>query len=120
MLFSVLPKRLDISVVTVTGNSLVGQGSIAGRDKRFFSITFRPALGLTQPPIQWILVAVSPRAKLPGCEAEKLTTHIHLVPRSRMVELYLNSPICLHGIVLNYIIKYRVKTVQNLPYLHLE
>jgi hypothetical protein len=30
----------------------------------------------------------------------KLTTHFHLVPRSRMVELYLHSPICLHGIVL--------------------
>jgi hypothetical protein len=31
----------------------------------------------------------------------KLTTDLHLVPRSRMVELYLYSPICLHGIVLN-------------------
>jgi hypothetical protein len=25
----------------------------------------------------------------------------YLVPRSRMVELYLHSPICLHGTVLN-------------------
>jgi hypothetical protein len=31
----------------------------------------------------------------------KLTTHLHLVPRSRMVELYLNSYICLYDIVLN-------------------
>jgi hypothetical protein len=30
----------------------------------------------------------------------KLTTHLHLVPRSRKVELYLHSPICFHGIVL--------------------
>jgi hypothetical protein len=30
----------------------------------------------------------------------KLTTHIHLVPRSRMVEPYLHFPICLHDIVL--------------------
>jgi hypothetical protein len=37
----------------------------------------------------------------------KLTTHLHLVPRSRMVELYLHSKICLHGVVPNYIIKYR-------------
>jgi hypothetical protein len=29
----------------------------------------------------------------------KLTTHLHLVPRSRLVELYLNSPIRLHGVV---------------------
>jgi hypothetical protein len=31
----------------------------------------------------------------------KLTTHLHLVPRPRMVELYLHSNICLHGIVFN-------------------
>jgi hypothetical protein len=30
-----------------------------------------------------------------------LTTHTHLVQRSRKVELYLHSPICLHDIVLN-------------------
>jgi hypothetical protein len=30
-----------------------------------------------------------------------LTTHLHLVLRSRMVELYLHSPTCFHGIVLN-------------------
>jgi hypothetical protein len=31
----------------------------------------------------------------------KLTTHLHLVPRSRKVEPYLHSPTRLHGIVLN-------------------
>jgi hypothetical protein len=31
----------------------------------------------------------------------KLTTHLHLVPRLRMVELHLHSPIYLYGIVLN-------------------
>jgi hypothetical protein len=31
----------------------------------------------------------------------KLTTHLHLVPKSRMVELYLHSPISLRGVVLN-------------------
>jgi hypothetical protein len=31
----------------------------------------------------------------------KLTTHLHLVPKSRIVELYLHSSISLHGIVLN-------------------
>jgi hypothetical protein len=30
----------------------------------------------------------------------KLTTHLHLVAKSRNVELYLNFPICLNGIVL--------------------
>jgi hypothetical protein len=31
----------------------------------------------------------------------KLTTNLHLQPRSTMVELYLHCPIYLHGIVLN-------------------
>jgi hypothetical protein len=31
----------------------------------------------------------------------KLTVHFHLVPRSRIVELNLHSPICLHGVMLN-------------------
>jgi hypothetical protein len=33
--------------------------------------------------------------KRPGM---KLTTHLHLVPRSRMVDLYLHSPWRLHGV----------------------
>jgi hypothetical protein len=37
----------------------------------------------------------------------KLITHLHLLPRSRMVVLYFHSPLCLHSIVLNNIIKYR-------------
>jgi hypothetical protein len=30
----------------------------------------RPALGLTQPPIQWVPTVVSPGVKRPGHEAE--------------------------------------------------
>jgi hypothetical protein len=41
--------------------------------------------------------ALSPGVKRQGM---KLTTHLHLVPRSRKMELYLHSPICLHGIML--------------------
>jgi hypothetical protein len=37
----------------------------------------------------------------------ELTTHLHLVQRSRMEELYLHSRMYLHGIMLNNIIKYR-------------
>jgi hypothetical protein len=33
----------------------------------------------------------------------KLTTHLHLVPRSKIVELYLHSPIRLHGVGRNYL-----------------
>jgi hypothetical protein len=35
-------------------------------------------------------------------QAVKLTTHLHLAPRSRMVELYLYTPICLHGVMLKF------------------
>jgi hypothetical protein len=28
-------------------------------------------------------------------------THLHLVPRSRMVELYFHFTLCLHGVVIN-------------------
>jgi hypothetical protein len=45
------------------------RGSIPDRGKRLFSITSRPVLGPTQPPIQWILGAVSPRVKRPRREA---------------------------------------------------
>jgi hypothetical protein len=50
----------------------------------------RLALGTTQPPIQWVLRAVSPRVKWQV--DVKLTTHLYLVLRLRMVELYLHSP----------------------------
>jgi hypothetical protein len=33
----------------------------------------------------------------------KLTNYLHLLPKSRMVELHLQSPICLHDLVLNYL-----------------
>jgi hypothetical protein len=54
------------------------------------STASRPAWGSTQPPIQWI-----PGFLFPGGESGKgvkLTTHLYLVPKSGMVELYLHSP----------------------------
>jgi hypothetical protein len=42
--------------------------------------------------------AISLGVKRLGHEAD---THLQLVPRSRMVELYLHFRACLHGIVLN-------------------
>jgi hypothetical protein len=57
------------------------------------------ALGPTQPPIQWVLGALSLGVKRPGHEAD------HSPPSSaefkEWVELYLHSPICLHGVVLS-------------------
>jgi hypothetical protein len=36
----------------------------------FFSTSSRPALGSTQPPIQWVLEALSPEVKRSGREAD--------------------------------------------------
>jgi hypothetical protein len=36
----------------------------------FFSTSFRPALGSTQSPIQWVPGALSPAVKRPGLEAD--------------------------------------------------
>jgi hypothetical protein len=40
----------------------------------------RPALGSTQPPIQWVPVAISPGVKRPECEAH------HTPPTSAQVK----------------------------------
>jgi hypothetical protein len=57
------------SVVIVTGYGLDGWSLIPGRGKIFlFSIASNPALGSTQPPIQWVLEALSPGVKLLGHE----------------------------------------------------
>jgi hypothetical protein len=56
------------------------------------------ALWPTQPPIQWVPGALSLEVKLPGHEVD------HSPPSSaavkEWVELYLHSPILLHGLVL--------------------
>jgi hypothetical protein len=74
---------------------------IRGRDSSFGVATGYaldgPALGPTR--FQRVPGALSPEVKAAG--GVKVTTHFHLVPRSRMVKLYLHSPICLLGIVLN-------------------
>jgi hypothetical protein len=70
--------------------------SILGRVEIFlFSTGSRLTMGPTQPLIQWVLGTLLPGVKWEGCEAD----HLHLVPRSRMVRLYLHSPIHPHGMV---------------------
>jgi hypothetical protein len=50
---------------------------------------------LTQTPIQWVPGGCFFGVKRQGREAD------HLAPRSRIVELYFQSPIRLHGVVFN-------------------
>jgi hypothetical protein len=66
-------------------------GSIPGRGERIFPLSSvsRPALGLTQPPIQWVPGVLSPGLK--RSRGMTQTTHPHLVPRSRMGRNFIYS-----------------------------
>jgi hypothetical protein len=89
----------DSSVVIETGYGLDGQGSILGKGKKF-SLLHTVEAGSGAPPS---LLPIGAGAYSPGLKSRsvKLTTHSHIVQRLRMVELYLHSPICIHGVVLN-------------------
>jgi hypothetical protein len=79
-------------VVTATGYGLDDR-----KVKNFhFSMSSRPAVGPTQPPIQWVSGALSPGIKLPGHEAD------HSPPTSTEVKktwICTSTPNLLLGIV---------------------
>jgi hypothetical protein len=83
----------------VTGYGPKGRGSFPGRGIRFFSL-------FQFPDRMWGPPRFIPNGYqglfIPGYNGRvvMLTTHLHLVPRLRTVELYLHSPIGLHGVVL--------------------
>jgi hypothetical protein len=73
-----------------------GYGAIEVRSpaeaKGFFPLASvsRPALGPTQPPVQWVPEVLSPGLKCG--RGVTLTTHPHLVPRSRMSRSFTPPP----------------------------
>jgi hypothetical protein len=76
------------------------QGLIPCTVKGFsFSTSSTPALEPTQPLIQWVPGIFS---RGYSGRSVKLTTHLHLVPRLRMAELYINSSVRLHCLVRAY------------------
>jgi hypothetical protein len=78
----------DNSVCVATGHGLDGQGSIPCKVKRFFAIPQCPErlLGPPEPLIQWVSEALSSGVKRLGREGGP---YLHLVPRPKLVELYL-------------------------------
>jgi hypothetical protein len=87
------------AVGIATSYGLDGRGSIPSRGKKFLSTPHRPdrLWGLRSFLSNGCQGDLSPGVKRPGREAD----HSHVVPRSRVVGLYLHLPICLHGIVLD-------------------
>jgi hypothetical protein len=68
----------------------LGVRSPAGAKDFPLTSVSRPALGPTQPPVQWVPGVLSPGVK--RGRGVTLTTHPHLVPRSRMSRSYTSSP----------------------------
>jgi hypothetical protein len=83
------------SVGIATGYGLDTRGSIPGKGKRFFSTPQRPDMLWGSPSL-----LLNGYRRLSG-RGLKLTTDVHLVLKSRIVDLYLHSPIRIYGTVLN-------------------
>jgi hypothetical protein len=100
--FSAILSRVS-AVGIATGYELDGRGvrsSSPGREKNFlFSTSSRPALGSTQPPVQWVPGALSPEVKRPGREADHSPRTSAEVKKN--VDLYIHSPVRLYDIAHN-------------------
>jgi hypothetical protein len=82
------------TVGILTDYGLDARGLITCRSKRLFFTASRLSLGPSQTPIQLL------ESKAGGV---KLTIHIHVAPRSRILELHIyhHSSIRFHGVVSN-------------------
>jgi hypothetical protein len=76
------------SSVSIRAGRPGDRGSIPGRGERIFpaASVSRPSLGPSQPPVQLVYGALSPGVK--RGRGMTLTTHPHLVPRSKMSRNY--------------------------------
>jgi hypothetical protein len=91
------------SVGTALGYRLDERGSRvrfpSGAGNFHLTTASRIALGPTQPPIQWVSGVISLGVKRSGREADH--SHPSSAEAKEWVELYVHSPIRLHGVVLN-------------------
>jgi hypothetical protein len=73
--------------------------SPGGIENVYFSMSCRPALGPTQPPIQWVPRAVSSGVKRSGYEPDHSPTSVE----DKKTPFYATThPLRLYGIVFNY------------------
>jgi hypothetical protein len=103
------PVSCETRLATNTYGSSINKGagrlcidSLQESGYYLFDIILQPVLVPTKLPIQ-LMARIYPR----GLSGRDLlpTSQLHLVPRSTMMELYLRSPVCLHGVVLSCKIK---------------
>jgi hypothetical protein len=83
--------RSVVGVATDYGLDNWGVGVLVQVGPRIVSKSYRPALGSTQPPIQWVPGALSPGVKRPGREAD------HSPPASaeaKKMWIYTSTPPC--------------------------
>jgi hypothetical protein len=81
-------------------DGLDGRGSIPGEDRIFlYSTMSGPTLGPRAASYEMGRMGLFPRRK--SDRDVKLTAHLYPVPRSRMADVYLHSPLRLHGVELN-------------------
>jgi hypothetical protein len=83
------PHVIQVSVVIIITTPLTGPYRVFyfGRDKRFFFSpkAFRPAVGSTQPPIQWVTGTFPIEIKWPGHETDYSHLSRALVKKAFMV-----------------------------------
>jgi hypothetical protein len=88
----------DSSVLKAAGYEQ-GFDSLQGQEGFMHSTMSRPPLAPSQPSsVHWVLGVFRWRQSVCGV---KLTPHLYLLSKLRMVEPYLHSFIHLHGVVLN-------------------
>jgi hypothetical protein len=98
-----LTRNLHSSVDWATGWN-TGVPFPAGATVVFFSIASRPVLGPTTPPIPWVPLALSSEVELQGHETDHSLSSSAGVKNGGAIP---TLPLCLYGIVLHYIIKYK-------------
>jgi hypothetical protein len=69
-----------------------------GQKTFLYYTAFKPTLGSTQPRIQWVLGALSPEVTRQDREGDH---YLHLLPRIKMVALYLPSYVFMAWCLIN-------------------